>query len=141
MLWCRPSAGAVKREPGGSRFFKGLDDMPVFRYLTMAAFAGALVLGLAACGGDGGDGESVPAPEPDTAAMERAVALAAAIEAAAATGADGAFDDTAHGVAPVVTASHDGTTVTVEVTETGTPRNGTARSGEFSEEDTCRGPP
>ena len=38
------------------------------------------------------------------------------------------------GVAPTVTASHDGTTVTVGVTETGTPRSGTARSGKFLKE-------
>ena len=114
--------------------------MPWLKNLTMAVLAGALALGLAACGGGGGDGEGEampePAPAPDTGAMKRAVALEAALKAAAATDADGAFDDTAYGVAPTVTASHDGTTVTVEVTEAGTPRNGTARSGEFSEEDT-----
>ena len=112
--------------------------MPLWKNLTIVVFAGALALGLAACGGGGGGGGSPPEPEPepDTAAMERSVSLAAALEAARATGTDGAFDDTAYAVAPTVTASHDGTTVTVEVTETGTPRNGSARSGEFSEEAT-----
>ena len=104
----------------------------------MAVFAGAIALGLAACGGGNGGNGSVPEPdpEPDPAEKDRSVALAAALEAAGATAGDGAFDDSAYGVAPTVTASHDGTTVTVGLTETGNPRNGTARSGEFSEEDT-----
>ena len=67
--------------------------------------------------------------------MERSVALAAALEAARATDGRGAFDDAEHAVDPTVTASHDGTTVTVGVTETGTPRDGIARSGAFTEQD------
>ena len=133
MLWCRFAAGTVRREPGVGRFVKGLGDMPVLKNLTMTVFAGGLALGLAACGG--GDGGSAAPPEPDTAAMDQSVALAAALEAAGATDVQGAFDDTAYVVAPTVMASHDGTTASVRVTETGTPQNGTARSGEFSEED------
>ena len=63
--------------------------------------------------------------------MERALALAATLEAAKTTGADGTFVDAPHGVAPAVTVSHDGTTVTVGVSEAGTPRGGTARGGDF----------
>ena len=68
-------------------------------------------------------------------AMERSVALAAALEAAAATAADGAFDDAAYGVAPTVTARHDDGMVTVEVTESGTPRGGSARTGDLAEQE------
>ena len=111
--------------------------MLLFKNLTTTVFAGALALGLAACGGGDGEGGSAPEPEPepDTAAMQRSVAVAAALEAARATDVHGAFDDAAYVVAPTVTARHDGTTVTVGVTETGTPRNGAARTGELSEED------
>ena len=110
--------------------------MPLFKNLTTAVFAAALALGLAACGGGGdGGGGTAPDPEPDPAAMKKSVALVAALEAAAATAPDGAFDDAAHGVAPAVTASHDGTTVTVEVAETGTPQGGSARTGDFAEQE------
>ena len=98
--------------------------MPVWKNLTTILGAATLALGLAACeGGGGGSGSSL-----DTAAMDRATALRAAIEAARATGADGGFDDTAFMVAPTVAATNDGTTVTVSVTETGTPGSGTARA-------------
>lgn len=95
------------------------------------------MLGLAACGGGDGDGGSAPAPapEPDTAEMEKSVALAVALEAAAATDADGAVDDAPYGVAPTVTASREGTTVTIGVTESGTPRGGSARTGDFAEQE------
>jgi len=79
----------------------------------------------------------MPAPMEKTgkSRMERALALAAAVEAAKATGVDGTFDDALHGFAPAVTASHDGTTLTVEVSEAGTPRGGTARGGDFVAQD------
>ena len=102
------------------------------RNLTTICATAALTLGLAACGGGGGS------KGPGMAAlteMERALALAAAIETAKATGADGTFDDALHGFAPAVTASHDGTTLTVEVSEAGTPRGGTARGGDFVAQD------
>ena len=102
--------------------------MSAYMNLTMVFGAAALVLGLAGCGGGGG---SKPAVLDDD-AMERAAALSAAIETAMSTGADGAFDDTLYMVAPSVTATHDGETVTIRVTETGTPQDGSARSGEFS---------
>ena len=68
-------------------------------------------------------------------AAAQAVALAAAVEAAKATAADGSFDDIAHMVAPAVAATHDGTTVTLAVSEGGTPRGESARSGDFVEQD------
>lgn len=102
------------------------------RNLTTVCAATALALGLAACGGGGGSKGSGMAALTE---MERALALAAAVEAAKATGADGTFDDALHGVAPAVTASHDGTTLTVEVSESGTPRGGTARGGDFVAQD------
>jgi len=111
--------------------------MPVHQNVTKVICSAALALALAACGG--GDGGSAPAPapepKPDKAAMERAVALAAALEAAKAIGADGAFDDTRYMVAPAVTATNDGTTVTIGVTENGTPRGGSARTGDFAEQE------
>ena len=109
--------------------------MPRYRNLAKVCAAAALALGLAACGGGGGSkGSGMPAPMEMT-AMERALALAAALEAAKATGADGTFDDAPHGVAPAVTAAHDGTTLTVGVSEAGTPRGGTARGGDFVAQD------
>ena len=66
--------------------------------------------------------------------MDGAVALRAAIVAARNTGIDGTFDDTAYMVAPTVTATNDGTTVTTTVTETGIPQGGTARGGELVEQ-------
>ena len=102
------------------------------RNLTTVCAAAALALGLAACGGGGGS------KGPGMAAlteMERALAVATALEAAKTTGADGTFDDALHGFAPAVTMSHDGTTLTVEVSESGTPRGGTARGGDFVAQD------
>ena len=64
--------------------------------------------------------------------IERATALNVAIEAAQATGVDGTFDDTAHMVAPAVAATHDGTAVTVGVTEGGMRQSGNA-GGSFAE--------
>ena len=101
----------------------------MLRTITIPAVTSLLLL--AACGGGGGGGGSTP-PGADKDTMERAMALAAAIEAARNTGAGGAFDDTAYMVAPSVTAVNDGTTVTIEVTETGTPQGASARAGEFS---------
>ena len=113
--------------------------MAGYRDLTTVCAAVTLALGLAACGGGGGSkGSGMPAPM-ETTGMERALALAAAIEAAKTTGADRTFDDAAHGVAPAVTAAHDGTTVTVGVREAGTPRGGTARGGDFVAQDNGTG--
>ena len=104
--------------------------MAGYRDLTTVCAATALALGLAACGGGGGSkGADTPMQ------MERALALAAAVEAARATGTYGMFDDAAYGVAPVITATHDGRMATVGVSETGKPRGGTARSGDFVEQD------
>ncbi len=100
---------------------------------TTTFCAAALILGLAACGGGGGGGPSPMTDALDAMVTERAVALAETLEAARTTGADGAFDDTRHMVAPSVVAMHDGTAAIVDVTETGTPRGGTARGGEFAE--------
>ena len=97
------------------------------RTITVPAFASLLLL--AACGGGGGS--SVPSSVGE-ATMESARALATAIQAARSTGADGAFDDATYMVTPSVTATNDGTTVTIEVTETGAPQGGSARAGEFS---------
>ena len=109
--------------------------VPRHRNLAKVCATAALALGLAACGGGGGSkGSGMPAPMGKT-AMERALALAAALEAAKATGADGTFDDAPHGVAPAVTAAHDGTTLTVGVSEAGTPRGGTARGGDLVAQD------
>ena len=100
--------------------------MPALSNLTTIMCAAALALGLAACGG-GSSGTG--APPLDEAAMKKAAALAEAIRAARNTAADGTFDDTPHMVAPSVTAANDGTTVTVGVTEGGTPQGGAARGG------------
>ena len=107
--------------------------MPAWKYLATSVCAAALALGLAACEGGGGGGGS--SPQPDAAAMERAEAVATELEAAGATGADGGFDDGAHMVSPTVTATNDGMAVTIAVMETGTPRGGTARAGEFAEQE------
>ena len=109
------------------------------RTLTTVIGAAALAAVLAACSGDGGDGP-VTSPTPgDTqdiaAATARAVALVSALEAARATLADGTFDDSALMVAPSVAATHDGTAVTIDVSEGGTPQGGSARSGEFAEQE------
>ena len=103
--------------------------MPVWKNLMTVFGAATLAAGLAACGGGGGGGsESMP----DEAAINRAVALRAAIEAAGNAAPGGGFDDTPHGVAPLAMAAHDATGVSVEVAETGTPRGGAARSGAFA---------
>ena len=111
--------------------------MPGYKSLTTILGAAALAVGLAAC--DGGSGSSGPKTQTTAdevaAAAARAVALATALEAAKAATADGSFDDTAHMVAPSVEATNDGTTVTVTVSENGTPRGGSPRSGDFAEED------
>ena len=100
----------------------------MLRMITIPAVTSLLLL--AACGGGGGGG-STPSGA-DSATMEEALALATAIQAARNTGADGAFDDTPYMVAPTIMATNDGTTVTIEVTETGTPQGGSARAGVFS---------
>ncbi len=105
--------------------------MPAYMNLMTVLCATTLALGLAACGGGGGGGRS-EASGMDKATMESAVALSAAIQAAMHTGTNGAFNDTPYMVAPSVTATNDGTTVTIEVTETGVPQDGSARGGEFS---------
>ena len=106
------------------------------RTLTTVIGAAALMLVLAACSGEGGDGP-VTSPMPgDTqdiaAATARAVALVSALEAAKATLAGGRFDDTALMVAPSIAATHDGTAVSIDVSEGGTPQGGSARSGDFA---------
>lgn len=119
----------------------GLDDMLVHRNLTMVTCAAALAL--AACGGGGGGGgggmvvedDNAPTQDEIAAAKARSEAVAAALGAAGATGPDGTFDDTPYMVAPVVAATHDGTTVTIGVTESGTPRGGSARTGDFAEQE------
>ncbi|MDE0418136.1 MAG: hypothetical protein OXI95_14540 [bacterium] len=103
--------------------------MPAYKNLTMALGASALFLGLGACGGGGGGLKSAII---DEATMATATAFSTAIETAKATGADGTFDDMPYMVAPSVEATNDGTMVTIEVTETGTPQGGSARAGEFS---------
>ena len=104
--------------------------MPVHRNVISGACAAGLALALAACGGGGGGGGGLTPEE-----VAAAKAVAAAVGAARATGTDGGFDDTAHGVAPSVTAANDGTTITIGVTESGTPRGGSARSGDFAEQE------
>ncbi len=105
--------------------------MPVWKYARTIFGAAALALGLAACGGGGGGGNG-SGSMPGGAAIDGAVALRAAIETAGNTVPGGGFDDTLHGVAPVVTAAHDAAGASVEVAETGTPRGGAARSGAFA---------
>ena len=105
-----------------------------YKGLTTIICVAALGLGLAACGG-GGSGTSGMRNTVDPGlaeSIEKATALNVAIEAAKATGADGTFDDTAHMVAPTVAATHDGTAVTVGVTEAGMRQSGTA-GGSFAE--------
>lgn len=107
------------------------------RYGSLAALASTaavLTAGLAACDGGGGSAAG-PTAEAIAAGTARAAAVASALEAAKATLAGGRFDDSAHRVAPVVTAAHDGTTAAIEVSEAGTPQGGSARSGAFAEED------
>lgn len=90
--------------------------------LTAIVPAAAVAIGLSACS-DGSDTPGRPAPtaEETAAATARAVALVASLDAARARAADGSFDDTAYMVAPSVEAASDGTTVSVAVSEAGTP--------------------
>ena len=119
----------------------GIDDMLVHRNLTTVICAAALAL--TACGGGGGGGgggqvvedDNAPTQEEIAAAKARGEAVAAALDAARAVGTDGAFDDTPYMVAPVVAATSDGTTVTIGVTESGTPRGGSARTGNLAEQE------
>ena len=105
-----------------------------YKGLTTIICVVALGLGLAACGGGGSGTSGMRNPvDPGLAeSIARATALNVAIEAAKATGADGTFDDTAHMVAPAVAATHDGTAVTVGVTEGGMRQSGNA-GGSFAE--------
>ena len=82
--------------PGGHRGAgrddseEGVEMTAGYRDLTTVCAAAALALGLAACGGGGGSKKSgMPAPMEKTgkSRMERALALAAAVEAAKTTGA------------------------------------------------------
>ena len=108
--------------------------MLVHRNRTTVVCAAALAL--AACGGGGGGGRAdAPTEEEIAAEKTRSEGVAAALDAAKAVGADGGFDDTAYMVAPVVAATNDGTTVTIGVTESGTPRGGSARTGDFAEQE------
>lgn len=107
--------------------------MLVHRYRTTVACAAALAL--AACGGGGGGNRVVEDDNAIAAAKARSVAVSAALDAARAIGTDGAFDDTPYMVAPVVTARNDGTTVTIGVTESGTPQGGSARTGDLAEQE------
>ena len=110
--------------------------MPGCKSLTTILGAAALAVGLAACdGGSGSSGAKTPTAEEIAAAAAEAIALAAAVEAAKAAAADGSFDDDAHMVAPSVEAANDGTTVTITVSESGTPRGGSPRSGDLVEEE------
>ena len=111
----------------------GLDDMLVHRNLTTVVCAAAFAL--TACGGGGGGGGNALTQEEIAAAKARSQAVVAALDAARAVGTDGAFDDTPYMVAPVVAATNDGTTVTIGVTESGTPRGGSARTGDFAEQE------
>ena len=111
--------------------------MPVPKNVTTVFCTAALALALAACGGGGdgaGGGGDGPTPEEVAAAKARAEAIASALDAAKAIGTDGAFDDTPYMVVPAVTATNDGTTVTIGVTEAGTPQGGSARTGDFAEQ-------
>ena len=107
------------------------------RGMTAIVVAAVVAMGLSACGDGSGTGVQTTAPTPEEIAAEtaKAVALASALDAAQATAADGTFDDTAHMVAPSVDATNDGTTVSVAVSESGTPRGGSARSGAFEEQE------
>ena len=113
--------------------------MLVHRNRTAVVCAAALAL--AACGGGGGGGGGGRVVEDDRtqeqidAAKARSEAVAAALDAARAIGAGGAFDDTPYMVVPEVAATNDGTTVTIGVTESGTPRGGSARTGDFAEQE------
>ena len=110
--------------------------MAGYRVATTTCCAAALTIGLAACdGGSGSSGPKTPTADEIAAAAAEAVALVAALEAAKAAAADGSFDDDAHMVAPSVEAANDGATVTITVSEGGTPRGGSARSGDFAEEE------
>ena len=110
--------------------------MTGLRGLTTIICVAALGLGLAACGGDDESGtsgmQSPAAPGPGE-SIDAAMALAAALEAAKATGADGTFDDTSHMITPSIAAMHDGTTVTVGVTESGMRQDNGTAGGSFAE--------
>ena len=67
--------------------------MSVHRKLTMAIFAGVLALGLTACGGGGGSGQTDTMETPQSAAALQRAAIAAAIQGART--AVGALVDTA----------------------------------------------
>ena len=104
-----------------------------YKGLTTIICVAAVGLGLAACGGGSGTSGMRNPVDPGIAeSIERATALNVAIEAAKATVADGTFDDAAHMVAPTVAATHDGTAVTVGVTEGGMRQSGNA-GGSFAE--------
>ena len=110
--------------------------MTGLRDLTTIICVAALGLGLAACGGDdesGTSGMQSPADPGPGESIDAAMALAVALEVAKATGADGTFDDTSHMVAPSITATHDGTTVTVGVTEGGMRQDDGTVGGSFAE--------
>ena len=110
--------------------------MPGCKSLTTILGAAALALGLAACdGGSGSSGPKTPTADEIAAAAAEAVALVAALEAAKAAAADGSFDDAAHMVAPSVAATNDGTTVTIAVSEGGTPQGGRPRTGDLVEQE------
>lgn len=89
----------------------------------------AAALALAACGGGGGRAVD------DGPIKARNEAIATALDAARAIGTGGVFDDAPYMVAPVVAGTNDGTTVTIEVTESGTPRGGSARTGDLAEQE------
>ena len=132
----RPSPPA-----GAGTYLAGRDEedtgtMSGIKSLTTICCATALKIGLAACdGGSGSSGPKTPTADEIAAAAARAVALAAAVEAAKAAAADGSFDDDAHMVAPSVEAANDGTTVTVAVSEGGTPQGGRPRTGDLVEQE------
>ena len=109
--------------------------MLVHRNRTTVVCAAALAL--TACGGGGGGRavEEGPTQEEIAAAKARSEAIGAALEAAGAIGVGGVFDDAPYMVAPVVAGTNDGTTVTIDVTESGTPQGGSARTGDFVEQE------
>ena len=107
--------------------------MLVYRIRTTVVCAAAFAL--AACGGGGGGRADGPSEEEIAAAKARSEAIGAALQAARAIGAGGVFDDAPYMVAPMVAGTNDGTTVTIEVTESGTPRGGSARTGDLAEQE------
>lgn len=107
------------------------------RRVTRICCAVVLAVGVAACGGGSGSGPRTSAEEEAT---QGTLGLAAALEAARATGGDGSFDHASYMVAQSVTATHDGMAATIAVTETGTPQGGSARAGELVAADEGRRP-